>query len=50
MQAPLSEEIQTMLRPESELHPVTVGVLLAITGSGVGFLVLVLAMAFLGGR
>jgi hypothetical protein len=39
-----------MLRSESELHPVTVGVLLAITGAGFGFLMLMLAMAFLGGR
>ncbi len=39
-----------MLRPESELHRVTVGVLLAITGAGVGFIMLMLAMAFFGGR
>jgi hypothetical protein len=39
-----------MLRPESELHPVTVGVLLTITGAGWAFLMLMLAYAFLGGR
>jgi hypothetical protein len=39
-----------MLRPESELHPVTVGVLLTIAGAGFAFIMLMLAMAFLGGR
>jgi hypothetical protein len=39
-----------MLRPESELHPVAVGVLLAIAGAGFCFLMLTLAMAFFGGR
>ena len=39
-----------MLRPESELHPVAVGVLLAIAGGGFMFIMLMLVMAFFGGR
>jgi hypothetical protein len=39
-----------MLRPESELHPVAVGVLLAIAGAGFMFIILMLTMAFFGGR
>jgi len=39
-----------MLRPESELHPVAVGVLLAIAGAGFMFIMLILPMAFWGGR
>ena len=39
-----------MLRPESELHPVAVGVLLTIAGAGFAFIMLMLAYAFLGGR